>query len=120
MILKEGTEKADFEFIHKFDVWFNGVRDKYLEGAAAFVNSAKLSLLVLAGITLFVLFMFKITPTGFLPAEDRGAIFTQIQLPDGSSASRTDMVATEIEERILQIKGVETTILLVGFSTRIC
>jgi len=116
MILKSGEEKADFEFIHKFDVWFNGVRDKYLEGAAAFVNSAKLTLLVLAGITLFVLFMFKITPTGFLPAEDRGAIFTQIQLPDGSSASRTDMVATEIEERILQIKGVETTILLVGFS----
>ena len=116
MILKSGEEKADFEFIHKFDVWFNSVRDKYLGGAAVFVNSAKLTLLVLAGITLFVLFMFKITPTGFLPSEDRGAIFTQIQLPDGSSASRTDMVATEIEERILQIKGVETTILLVGFS----
>ncbi len=116
MILKSGEEKADFEFIHKFDVWFNGVRDKYLEGAAVFINSAKLTLLVLGGITLFVLFMFKITPTGFLPSEDRGAIFTQIQLPDGSSASRTDMVATEIEERILQIKGVETTILLVGFS----
>ena len=116
MILKSGEEKADFEFIHKFDVWFNSVRDKYLGGASVFVNSAKLTLLVLAGITLFVLFMFKITPTGFLPSEDRGAIFTQIQLPDGSSASRTDMVATEIEERILQIKGVETTILLVGFS----
>ena len=116
MILKSGEEKADFEFIHKFDVWFNKVRDKYLEGALIFINSAKLTLIVLAGITLFVLFMFKLTPTGFLPAEDRGAVFTQIQLPDGSSASRTDMVATEIEERILKIKGVETTITLVGFS----
>ena len=116
MILKSGEEKADFEFIHKFDVWFNKLRDKYLEGALIFINSAKLTLIVLAGITLFVLFMFKLTPTGFLPAEDRGAVFTQIQLPDGSSASRTDMVATEIEERILKIKGVETTITLVGFS----
>lgn len=116
MILKSGEEKADFEFIQKFDDWFNGIRDKYLEGAKVFINSAKLTLFVLGGITLFVLFMFKLTPTGFLPSEDRGAIFTQIQLPDGSSASRTDMVATEIEERILQIKGVETTILLVGFS----
>ena len=116
MILKSGEEKTDFEFIHKFDVWFNSVRDKYLEGAKTFINSAKLTLLVLGGITLFVLFMFKITPTGFLPSEDRGAIFAQIQLPDGSSASRTDAVATEIEERILQIKGVETTLLLVGFS----
>ena len=42
--------------------------------------------------------MFKIIPTGFLPQEDRGAIFIQIQLPDGSSASRTDDVAKEIEE----------------------
>ena len=116
MILKSGDEKADFVFIQKFDDWFNGIRDKYLEGAKVFINSAKFTLIVLLGITLFVLFMFKLTPTGFLPDEDRGAIFTQIQLPDGSSASRTDMVATEVEERILQIKGVKTTITMVGFN----
>ncbi len=116
MILKSGEEKADFEFIRKFYEWFNKVRDKYLEGAGVFINSAKNTLLVLLGIVIFVLFMFKLIPTGFLPSEDRGAIFTQIQLPDGSSASRTDMVATEIENRILKIKGVETTITLVGFS----
>ena len=115
MILKSGDEKADFEFIQKFDDWFNSIRDKYLEGAKVFINSAKLTLIVLVGITLFVLLMFKITPTGFLPDEDRGAIFTQIQLPDGSSASRTDMVATEVEDRILKIKGVKTTITMVGF-----
>ncbi len=116
MILKSGDEKADFVFIQKFDDWFNSIRDKYLEGAKIFVNSAKYTLIVLCGITLFVLLMFKIIPTGFLPSEDRGAIFTQIQLPDGSSASRTDMVATEIEERILNIKGVKTTITMVGFN----
>lgn len=116
MILKSGDEKADFEFIKKFDDWFNKLRDKYLEGATVFINSAKYTLLTLLGIILFVLFMFKLIPTGFLPAEDRGVIFAQIQLLDGSSASRTDMVATEIEERILKIPGVETTITLVGFS----
>lgn len=116
MILKSGDEKADFVFIQKFDEWFNSVRDKYLEGAGIFINSAKLTLGILLGIVVFVLFMFKIIPTGFLPSEDRGAIFTQIQLPDGSSASRTSMVATEIEERILKIKGVETTITMVGFN----
>ena len=116
MILKSGDEKADFAFIQKFDDWFNNVRDKYLEGANVFINSAKLTMGVLLGIIVFVLFMFKIIPTGFLPSEDRGAIFTQIQLPDGSSASRTSMVATEIEDRILKIKGVETTITMVGFN----
>ena len=116
MILKSGDEKADFEFIQKFDDWFNNIRDKYLEGANVFINSAKLTMGVLLGIVAFVIFMFNLIPTGFLPSEDRGAIFTQIQLPDGSSASRTSMVANEIEDRILKIKGVKTTITMVGFN----
>lgn len=116
MILKSGEEKADFEFIQKFDDWFNGIRDKYLEGVKIFTSSAKLTMTVFAGIVLFTLVMFWLIPKGFLPTEDKGAIFAQIQLPDGSSASRTEIVANEIEDRILKIPGVDTTINLVGFS----
>lgn len=115
-ILKSGEEKADFKFIQKFDEWFNKVRDEYLIGAKLFINSIPLTLATFAGIIIFILFMFKLIPTGFLPTEDKGAIFTQIQLPDGSSASRTDLVASEVENRILKIPGVRSTINLVGFS----
>ena len=116
MILKDGTEKADFEFIQKFDDWFNNVRDNYLKGAEIFIDSPKLTMAAFSIIVVFILFMFHIIPKGFLPTEDKGAIFTQIQLPDGSSASRTDLVAQEIENRLLQIDGVKNTITLVGFS----
>ncbi len=116
MILKSGEEKADFAFIQKFDNWFNSIRDKYLEGVKVFTGSAKLTLTVFTGIVLFTLLMFYLIPKGFLPTEDKGAIFAQIQLPDGSSASRTEMVASEVENRILKIPGVDTTINLVGFS----
>ena len=116
MILKDGSEKADFEFIQKFDEWFNKVRDNYLKGAEIFIDSPKITLTTFAAIIAFILFMFNIIPKGFLPTEDKGAIFTQIQLPDGSSASRTDVVANEIEKRLLQIDGVANTITLVGFS----
>ena len=116
MILKSGEEKADFEFIQKFDNWFNSIRDKYLEGVKIFINSPKLTISLFTGIMLFTVAMFYLIPKGFLPTEDKGAVFTQIQLPDGSSASRTEMVATEVENRILNIDGVETTINLVGFS----
>ena len=116
MILKPGSEKADFKFIQAFDDWFNSVRDKYLAGASIFINSAKITLLTFLGIVLFVLLMFKLIPTGFLPTEDKGAVFTQIQLPDGSSASRTDDVAREIEDRLMSIPGVANTITLVGYS----
>lgn len=115
-ILKSGEEKADFKFIQKFDEWFNKVRDEYLIGAKLFINSIPLTLATFAGIIVFILFMFKLIPTGFLPTEDKGAIFTQIQLPDGSSASRTDLVASEVENRILKIPGVKSTINLVGYS----
>lgn len=116
MILKSGEEKADFEFIQKFDDWFNGIRDKYLEGVKIFINSPKLTVILYLGIILFTAGMFYLIPKGFLPTEDKGAVFSQIQLPDGSSASRTEMVAEEVEKRILAIPGVDTTINLVGYS----
>jgi len=115
-ILKSGEEQTDFEFIHKFDLWFNDVRDKYLEGAKAFIESPKLTLVTYVCIVVAILFMFRIIPTGFLPTEDRGAVITQIQLPDGSSASRTDMVASDIEERVMQMPGVKNVITLVGYN----
>lgn len=116
MILKSGEEKADFAFIQKFDEWFNKVRDKYLEGAKFFINSPKMTFTAFALIVIFIIGMFKIIPTGFLPTEDKGAIFTQIQLPDGSSASRTNTVAVEVEQQLLKIPGIKNTIVLVGFS----
>ena len=116
LILKSGEEKADFAFIQKFDDWFNNLRDKYLEGAKVFINSPKLTIVTFLIIIGFIIGMFKIIPTGFLPTEDKGSIFTQIQLPDGSSASRTDVVAKEVEERLLKIPGVKNTITMVGFS----
>jgi len=115
MILKDGAEKADFDFIQKFDDWFNKVRDKYVESVKAFINSPKLVISIYAGIIVLIGLMFYMIPKGFLPQEDRGAIFIQIQLPDGSTASRSNMVSNEIEQRVLKIDGVKTTINLVGF-----
>ena len=116
MILKSGEEKADFKFIQMFDYWFASVRDKYLVYTKSFVESPKLTFGVLGIIVIFTVGMFMLIPRGFLPAEDRGAIFTQIQLPDGSSASRTDSIATDVESKLLKIPGVEDTITLVGMN----
>ena len=116
MILKSGEEHSHFIVIQKFDEWFNKVRDKYLIGAKFFIDSPLATIVTFLTIVLFIGFMGKIIPSGFLPTEDKGAIFSQIQLPDGSSASRTNIVANEIEEKILNIPGVDNTITLVGYS----
>ena len=44
IILKDGEEKADFEFIQKFDDWFLSLRDKYLDAVRYFVDSPKKTL----------------------------------------------------------------------------
>ena len=36
--------------------------------------------------------LFTVTPTGFLPSEDQGAVFSEVQLPEGASVNRTDAV----------------------------
>ena len=115
-ILKSGEEKTDFEFIQKFENWFNGVRDGYLNIVEYFVKSPKKTLSVLLGVILFILVMFKICPTGFLPDEDRGAFFTQVQLPDGATLSRTGEVAQKITDQIEKIPGVESIIQVNGFN----
>ena len=65
---------------------------------------------------MFTAGLFLIIPGGFLPTEDRGAVFTQVQLPDGSSASRTDEVAKDVEAKLLSIPGIKDTIALVGMN----
>ena len=116
MILDEKSEKADYAFIDKFNDWFNKIREKYLDISKKFIHSAPLTLSVY-GILLVLIFVFYlIIPSGFIPTEDKGTIFTQIQLPEGSSASRTDEVADAIDKKISSIPGVRGTITLVGMN----
>ncbi len=115
-ILKNGEEQTDFEFIKKFENWFNEVRGSYLNIVEFFVKSPKKTMSVLIGVILFILVMFKICPTGFLPDEDRGAFFTQVQLPDGATLSRTGEVAQKITDQIEKIPGVESIIQVNGFN----
>lgn len=116
MILKSGTEKADFEFIQKFDDWFFSIRDKYLGVVSYFVAKTKNTMKLLGFFIIFIFFMFIIIPKGFLPDEDRGALFTQIQLPDGASLDRTDKVAQTIVKDISTIPGIRSVLEIAGFN----
>ena len=116
IILKSGDDKTDFAFIQKFEDWFNGVREKYLGIVSYFVHAPKKTLLVLAGVVIFIGAMFIITPTGFLPDEDRGALFVQVQLPDGATLTRTASVVKNLAEELTQIPGVVSVMQVNGFS----
>lgn len=116
MILDTNTEKADYAFIDKFNDWFNNIREKYLDIAKTFINNIPLTLAVYGVILALIVVFFLSVPSGFIPTEDKGTIFSQIQLPEGSSASRTSEVADAIDKKIRTIPGVEGTIVLVGMN----
>jgi hydrophobe/amphiphile efflux-1 (HAE1) family protein len=94
--------------------------DKARDGYAAIVR--RLVRLAAFGLVALLVFMggvgwlFKITPTGFLPSEDQGAVFGEIQLPEGASLNRTDVVARRIEEIVRNTPGVANVTSAVGYS----
>ncbi|MBN2905802.1 MAG: efflux RND transporter permease subunit [Rhodobacteraceae bacterium] len=62
--------------------------------------------------------LFVKTPTGFLPAEDQGILFTLIQAPTGATAERTLEVVKQVENHFLENEPetVKSMFGVVGFS----
>ncbi|HTR16933.1 MAG TPA: multidrug efflux RND transporter permease subunit [Acetobacteraceae bacterium] len=57
-----------------------------------------------------------VTPTGFLPEEDQGGFFVNVQLPDGASVARTSAALRRVEKMALALPGVQHTFSVVGYS----
>jgi hydrophobe/amphiphile efflux-1 (HAE1) family protein len=60
--------------------------------------------------------LFKVTPTGFLPSEDQGAVFGEVQLPEGASVNRTAAVTARIEQIVRDTPGVASVTAVIGYS----
>ena len=73
------------------------VRDLYGAAVARIVRLSIIGLVMVAVAGAGVLGLAKITPTGFLPEDDQGALFVVVQLPGGSSVARTAGVIQQAE-----------------------
>jgi hydrophobe/amphiphile efflux-1 (HAE1) family protein len=91
-------------------------RDGYAIAVRKLVRLAAFGLVVLGVIMAGAGWLFTVTPTGFLPAEDQGAVFGEIQLPEGASVNRTEAVARRVEEIVRKTPGVDGVTTVVGFS----
>lgn len=52
----------------------------------------------------------------FLPEEDQGIIFANIQLSDTASINETSKILSEMNDKILKTKGVKYFISVAGYS----
>ncbi len=94
----------------------DGVRDGYAAIVARLVRVSVLVLVLVAAFGIATGWLFKVIPTGFLPDEDQGAFFAQVQLPEGASLNRTLEVVAKVEKIILADPAVQSVISMPGFS----
>jgi multidrug efflux pump subunit AcrB len=99
--------------------WLRGidwVRDRYAGVVRRLVRVSLLSIVLTGGFFAGIWYMGQRTPSGFLPQEDQGAFFVQIQLPQGASVARTRQAVVQVEEILRAIPSVQGTLAIVGFS----
>jgi multidrug efflux pump len=86
--------------------WFNrsfdrGVRS-YERGVGNMLSRKAPYLLAYLLIVVGMIWLFTRIPTAFLPEEDQGVLFAQVQTPAGSSAERTQVVIDEMRSYLLE------------------
>jgi hydrophobe/amphiphile efflux-1 (HAE1) family protein len=101
-------------FFGQFNKGFDWVNRKYLHGVMYLIRRSALVVAFIVIVALGSGWLFKTLPTGFLPDEDQGAIFTSIRLPDGASTERTDATVRKIEGLLKDIPGVQNVMTIGG------
>src|SRR6185312_6258182 len=102
--------------------WFNRVFDRsanrYSSGVSGLLKRTGRSLIVYALIVGAMAVIFLRLPTGFLPDEDQGIMFAQVQLPVGATQEQTLEVIKKVEKYFLtdQKSVVDSIFTVVGFS----
>jgi len=100
--------------------WFNrflaAARSGYVAGSVFLIRRITLALLLLAGVFGSAWFLFSHSPTSFLPQEDQGYFFMNVQLPESATLYRTTEVLQRITGDIRSIDGVKDVIGVCGFS----
>ncbi|MCG6967878.1 MAG: multidrug efflux RND transporter permease subunit [Chromatiaceae bacterium] len=94
----------------------DGVRDGYAAIVVRLVRFSVLVLVLIVGAGLAAGWLFKVTPTGFLPEEDQGAFMAEVQLPQGASVNRSLAVAKQIEEILIPDPAIAHVLAVPGFS----
>ncbi|MBA4419371.1 MAG: hydrophobe/amphiphile efflux-1 family RND transporter, partial [Syntrophus sp. (in: bacteria)] len=104
------------KFFKGFNHWFARATDGYVGTCGFLIKKAGRSLIFLAIVAVGVgLFGMKL-PSGFLPEEDQGFFYLDVQLPEASSLQRLDATCKKIEEILRHAPGVDVFNTIVGYS----
>ncbi len=104
----------------KFFAWFNHLFGRATEGyvrvAALFIRRSGIALILLLAFAAGAFLFAKRIPTSFLPDEDQGFFYVNVQLPNAASLQRTDAACQKIESILNQTPGVRYVTTTIGSS----
>lgn len=103
-------------FFDKFNSGFDKLTEKYVNLTRSVTAKVKRGLIFLVILVIGLIFLGRMIPGGFIPAEDMGYFFVNIQLPDAASLQRSDEVTKKVEALISQADQIEYVTSAVGFS----
>jgi len=99
-----------------FNRGFDAMRNGYVGMVGILARRAVIGIVILAGVLGGSYLLFRTIPTGFLPEEDRGAFFVNVELPDAASLARTEQVMADVEKMLADMDGVQNVVTIPGFS----
>jgi multidrug efflux pump len=104
------------KFFDKFNYYFGKMTNGYVSWSHVLIRRWALAMLVLLGIAVVSGLMGKSLASSFIPEEDQGYCFVQVQLPDAASLQRTDAVMRKVDEMLAHTHGVKSYSGISGFS----
>jgi HAE1 family hydrophobic/amphiphilic exporter-1 len=99
-----------------FNRAFERATNGYVAVCASLIRKLGFSMLFLAGVVVAAIVVGGRLPSGFLPTEDQGYFYLNIQLPDAASLQRTDAFTRQIEAILKDTPGIEHYSSVVGNS----
>ena len=103
-------------FSDAFNRGFTSATHGYVRISHALIRKAAIGVAVLLAFVAADGLLMQRLPTSFVPEEDYGFFFLNVQLPPAASLARTDEVCRRIEQILRETAGVDATTTVVGFS----
>jgi len=103
-------------FFKKFNQGFDKTSDSYMRFTNVVARKLKRSVVFIVVITVSMVIIARFVPGGFVPEEDQGYLFINMQLPNAASLQRSDSVMHKIENIISQFEEVEYVTSVSGFN----
>ena len=113
-------KKPSKGLLSRFFDWFNRMFGRATEGyvslCGGLIRKSAVAVVMLLVFSVAAGFFGSRVPSSFLPDEDQGYLFVNMQLPNASSLQRTDTATRGVEKILASTPGVQFSTSVIGFS----